>query len=488
MSALPPFSAGYRLRPSSNKIAIIGHSMGQQAITDSTAGATRSVQLHACAFPAWLGAVSKGRYTFPEDAHFAVASTVVKDIYATPLIYNANGLVWNAGSATTMLPALAGKTQLQAALASPAQVVIVWNGGHNDIVANRSSAWVLFGTGDDGKGLKYVVDTLTAAGKIVVLMVDPPSGNSGATAFRYTASQLRQAAAIRNWILKAGALYPGQVFPVDTYPDLTDHSAAATIGDNVAAYFQDSVHTNALGAVRLVPRVQRALDSIGVPLIPPRVHAPADYYASDNTTGNLILNGSLYGTTGAMPSAQGGVTFAGVGPVNNGGLSWSATGGAQAGTLTVTGSMVSTATGNWFQVVIAGTTAANASPRIDLVSGLSYTNLQAGDVIASYGEWEVDPASTGFEGVMLRSLLARSAGFTSDTTMLLAVSDVSAGLDPTTWGLLGAPASGTWNGDLVQNITGTETGGSLNICFCPKPSSTVNATIRVRNIATRKVQ
>jgi len=466
----PPFSQASRLRPANNQICVIGHSMAQQIITNGSSGATRNVSLQPVSALGVVAMISRGHYAISEANTFAVAGTKIKDLYATALP--------------------SGLTQLQSALAAPCGTVFLWNGGHNDMAAGNSAALALFGTGDDGKGLKYALDTLTGAGKPVVVMTDPPSGNASNTGYRFNTATNKQFSQIRNWILKAPSLYPGQVYAVDTFPLLQDRSGGATAGDNLNALVQDGVHPNTLAAIRIAGPLKATLDALGLPWTPPYVAGSGDIFdAAANTTGNLISNGAVYGATTTAPAAQGGVTFAGNFPANLGGVSWTTNSAAQAGTLTATGSMVTTASGQWFQLTVTGTTGATVSPSIIFSEAASPT-LSNGDVLRCRGDWEIDPSSVGLASFGTRLSVTRPSGtWTSEAAQEGYTAEQTAGApDAATWGLLGSPVSGMWTGPITVTATGTETSVGCNVQIILKSSASPNFTVRWRDLSLRKDQ
>jgi hypothetical protein len=421
----------------------------------------RTVKFSVTAFPAWLQILSKGQVIFPESCKFAVSSTTSSDAINTVLTSG-------AGS---------GKTQLQAAMACPAAIAFLMD-EHND----RSSSFTLATT---IANFTTLISGLVGSGKIVIIVIDPPSGTAADTAHRFTGAQLAYHVGFRDWVIrKAPSLWPGRVYGVDTWPVMEDTATSAAGGDVLASKTQDNVHPNALGGYGIATQILPILQSLGLPRLDVAIHAPGETYDSaNNATGNLLGSaGTIYGATGSMPANAGGVTYAGNKPS---GSSISTNSAAQAGTLTITGAMVSTSTGNWFQLTVAGTTASNSNPQISLINTLTLGNLTAGDVLQTFGEFEIDANGTGL--VCAAQQLTRTLPSSSDTISLLYdLPSVSGKLD-SILSTLSAPLAGYWCGDLTTTVDGTETLVQLQHQIMIQPSSTINFVVRMRKSAVRKV-
>jgi hypothetical protein len=460
--------AALRQRPLNNRIGLIGHSMLDQAIGQLVSGQQlRSASLALTAFPSWVSLLSRGRYLIPENCKFAVAASLVSDLSERTLT-----------AATAPSGFGLGKTQLQAAIDCPAATIAVMS-GHNDRMNGVSLATSI-------TKMTLVLNALTGAGKIVLLCSAIPTGSASFPTRRLTGSQLAAHLAWCDWTTRiAPTLWPGQVYAIDFWQDMVDMAPSATAGDVVSAKTQDGVHPSSWGAYLMARRVLAVLDGLGIPAAAPNVHRRGEVYdATSNPRGNLLgANGLLADAGTALSGSSGGVTFSGVRPS---GANVYVNSAGQAGTLTIAGAMVTTPTGAWWQMTVTGTTAANAGPNFTLnPPNLSPGNVAPNDVLHGFGEFEIDAGGTGLCGFPL-ALIRNLAGPQVDNMNLGYGGESTGVLDPVLSGLPG-PLSGSWNGDLLSTVSGTETSISTYLQINLKASATVNLTMRVRNLAVRKV-
>lgn len=414
-----------------------------------------------------MSILSRGRYLVPEDCKFAVASTLVSDLSETPLT-----------SATAPSGFGLGKTQLQAAIDCPAATIAVMS-GHNDRLNAVTLAMSI-------AKMTVVLNALAAAGKLVLLCAPTPSGSAAYTNRRFTGAQLAYHLGWADWTTRiAPALWPGQVYAVDFWQDMADMSPAATAGDVVSAKTQDGVHPSSWGAFLMAKRVLAVLDGFGIPAAAANVHRRGEQFdAANNPRGNLLGSAGLLADAGtAWSGASGGVGFSGTRPST---ANVYANGAAQAGSLAIAGAMVTTATGPWWQMTVTGSTAAGAAPNFTVnPPNLTLGQLAAGDVLHSFGEFEIDPGATGLCGFPL-VLVRNLPGSQTDAVNLGYGGEINGPLDNVLAGLPG-PLAGSWNGDLTSTISGTETSVSAYMQANLKASAGVSLTLRLRNLAVRKL-
>jgi hypothetical protein len=455
------------LRPANNQIALIGHSMADNCMSlGISGGQIRQILFHANV-AGFISMLSKGRYTFPEDCKFAVGSTKTSDIISTALTSTnrPNGVG-------------VGFTQLQMAVSCPASIVFLWT-GTNDASGGISLATTI-------ANFRTILNTLTAAGKIVILIGPTPRGSTAGTSFRLTGSQLQILMALREWLVRqAPLLWPGLVYCVDLWTLFADLSSSATAGDIVAADSYDQLHPSALGAWKIFQIALLMLDRLGLPGAFSQENTNGEAYdATNNPRGNLIPSAAtqalLYGTGAAWSGTSGGAVFAGTKASL---LTSVLSGVAGSSAITFTGSMVTTSTGQWWQIVVSGTSIAGSNQYTLLYfSNILRTNLNAGDKIAQFGEFEIDSGGVGLAGLAYVTQRSTAAG---TDTVALGYGDGSKGAFDTI--LAAGMLSGTWNGDQPTTISGDETVDIKNYFqINVMPSTTVNFTFRVRNLAVRK--
>lgn len=106
-------------------------------------------------------------------------------------------------------------------------------------------------------------------------------------------------------------------------------------------------------------------------------------------------------------------------------------------------------------------------------------------MLQSFGEFEIDPGAVGLCGVPL-VLVRTLPGPQTDVVNLGYGGEVGGVLDNVLSGLP-APLSGSWNGELNSTVSGTESSISAYVQVNLKASASINFTIRLRNLAVRKL-
>lgn len=452
-----------RVRPRNNLVGMVGHSMLRQALDQTYSGtANRTVRLLAL-MPFHIGSKTRGRFIFPESCCFAVASVTSTDVVSTALT-----------SVTAPSGFGVGLTQLQAAVACAASTIFIL-AEHNDRFNGVTLATTI-------ANHITMLNALTAAGKVCVVSTDIPTGNSSDASKRLSGTQLAYHMGFRDWVMNVmPGLYPGMAYALDHWLGMEDQATAATAGDILVAAAVDAVHPSCFGGH------QMALPAIDVTtgLVPrssPRIGMRGEVYdAINNPMGNLLgANGAGFDAGTAWSGTAGGITYAGTRSAM-----WNQIGpnsALQAGTFTITGALVTTSTGSWAQYRIQGTAGASGGNITLGPPSLTLANLSAGDLIAPYGEFEIDANGTGLGCLGLRLLCALPSA--ENNVVTLGDSDTST----KAWdGILSQGMyQGTWNGDLCCPISGAETAVTAAMIARVVPSATVDFTFRARRLAVRK--
>jgi hypothetical protein len=270
---------------------------------------------------------------------------------------------------------------------------------------------------------------------------------------------------VRRWLLDAApGLYGPNLVVVDPWPNIAD--LTSTTGDILNGYAYDGLHPNAAGAYQIASVIYSHI--LGqYPPAPILSASAADVYdATYNPRGNLLPNGQMSGTSGTLTTNVTGSL------ANN----------TTASTATFTGlsavcSKVTTATGDWQQVVLSGDSGAG-TPILQFTQSVTMANVAAGDVVQGAGEWEVDASSVGLKA------LAFSADRLNTGSLKSRARSGAAGNGP--WPA--AATSGVWCPHASVTLDGTENQLQGIVQIYPIASTTgVSATIRFRNLSLRKV-
>lgn len=457
------------IRPRNNMVALVGHSMLAQVIEQTYSGTANRVVLFHSLMPFHLGAKTRGRFIFPESCRFAVASATSTDIVSTVLT--------NAAAPSGFG---VGKTQLQAAVACGAATAFIL-AEHNDRFNGLTLATTI---------ANYItmLDALTGAGKLCLVSTDIPTGNVTDATRLLSGIQLAYHLGFRDWVLNVmPGLYPGMAYPLDNWIGMEDPAPAATASSILVPAAVDAVHPSCFGGHQMaLPAID--LTAAIVPRASPRIGMRGDVFdAVNNPNGNLLgAKGYGFDAGVAWSGTAGGITYAGTRSV-----AWDQIGpnsALQAGTFTITGAVVTTSTGSWAQYRIQGTAGASGGNISIGPSGLSLGNLLLGDLIAAYGEFEIDANGTGLGSLGLRLLcsLPASGAFPGGESNLVTLGEADGSTKAWDGILSQGMYQGTWNGDLCCPISGAEMAVTAAMIARVVPSATVDFTFRARRLAVRK--
>lgn len=411
------------LLPRNNLVACYGDSRldGGYVVT------TGSDQRLGKGIPFWVSALSRGKFSFPAALNFAHSGYTSEQ--QEPFI--------------------------DACCASTAAVILFFL-STNDRSANWDAARSI-------TSLNKALVRFAATGKLVIVIAEAPRGaNRSSFNAQLNTANLRYHQQVRQWLRSVPSTYGPNVIAVDPYPDLADRTS--TNGWMLQSVSNiDNLHLNNTGGYLVAMRI---LDAIG-PRFPPVPFLMTDvgdeYEAATNPRGNLLMNkGYMIGTGGTFGSNGGTGSLA---------AGWSTAGNAAwiASALTTTFSKVTTATGDWQQVVISGTAGAGAFLTINTAAAAIGA---AGTVVDGSMEWEVDPGAVGLQAL---GLVMSRVGGTS-----YSVAD-------------GYQGDGEWPAGAVAGTLrtpalvalGTESGvGCSPYIFLN--TGAVNVTIRMRAVAVRK--
>jgi hypothetical protein len=335
--------------------------------------------------------------------------------------------------------------QLSQAVASPAGSVVMLVSTNDQAAgwaASRSIA-----------AIKPFVSSVVRSGKNLWIITELPRGPSNA----FTAPQLVEHNLVRAYLQ---SLSHPQITLIDSYPTM----AAANGIDFLAGLANDGVHPNIAGAFALAD-VMRPIITERFPVDPYAFSALDLYNASTNPRGNLVANGEMSGTSGSLTAGITGSLATGYNVVV---ANWT----GLAGVL----SKVSTATGDWQQLVITGNSGSN--PIVLIRRSLTFANLATGDRLEGRGEFEVDANSVGL--TQFSHSVARYNGGTS----LGLVRCGGAGGAP--WPQ--AATRGIWLSGAPTIMGGSENSVQNEMHVSPLSNTNgIEITVRFRNFDIRKV-
>lgn len=419
--------------PSNNLFALVGDSRAAADHNNSTASL---VYHNVSGIGWWAQTLSRGRVRFPIALDYAVGGSNSEQMLAT---------------------------QIPAAVASTAANVLMLTSTNDRAAmgwdANRTIA-----------ALSTSIQALINAGKVLWIVAELPRGDSGFTAARLSTQQLAYHMQVRRWILECRERFGRNVYVIDAYPRIAN--LTSTTGDiSILPVRQtyDGLHPNGAGACTI------AQTWLADPFFDALYGGPdqltwvaSDAFSADNPRGNLLGNGLMTGTGGTV---GGGMT----GQVADG---WTAQ-AANLGSVTAAWAKVTTATGDWQQLTLGGSSG-GSQPSISLIRNITYANVSAGDVLDASAEFEIDAGSAGIGSAafgLWRSL--------SGANVRNVISGQNQG------GLLPNTAhSGVWRLPDTQTIAG---GGVENIVqaqMLVQPlvsQASVSLVLRVRNFSIRKV-
>jgi lysophospholipase L1-like esterase len=254
---------------------------------------------------------------------------------------------------------------------------------------------LLAGTNDPSSGftpqqtidnLKAMYLSLLAAGITVVAIPILPREDGG---YSGTAPQIafkmRYVAQVNRWIELFASRTPGMIFA-----DARKYFMNFSTGYAKTGVTADLLHPNVMGAFYVGKAWAEAVRPFLFPSNFLFTELSDVYHATENPTGNLLTNGFLIGTGGALNSNSGSVA-----------ASWS--GSRVNGSVLATFSKVARADGlgEWQQITIPATTGA-AGEQFRVVQTLNYNSgvYAVGDVLEAAVEVEVE-ADARITGVVL---------------------------------------------------------------------------------------
>lgn len=459
-----------QLRPANAYVGALGHSMLDQG--NGNFGTAPNVQViqSAGAFPWWVNVLSKGQYVIDRQSWLGAVSGTTSQQMA------------NSAQITAAVTCRAGILFMMAATNDrPAGFAL--DDGTTAVLGSAGTVTV--------PNVKAMLNALVAAGKFVVLIIDPPRGSATYAPQRLTGAQLLNHVAYRNWCLQqVPRLYGGQVVVADTWPDFANN-VTGTEGDVRDIAVRDGLHPAAPGSFFFARnRVLPAMQGWGVPgRQVPVLSKPDTFEATVNPRGavNVARLGGLNSAAGGASGAQGGVTYAGL---RSSGYGPAANAPAQAGTLTVTmtrnATSPQTGDSDWFEIAVTGTTATNAGPLIQFTGALQaaeLASLAAGDRITCFDEFQIDAGGVGLVGL--------SYGLQRTTATVLDSFDLGSA-DQTTHAfdtiLAAGPIAGFHDGEgQFLAIDKTETLLQQVWTVRMLESASPNFKVRFRNNAVRKV-
>jgi lysophospholipase L1-like esterase len=234
--------------------------------------------------------------------------------------------------------------------------------------------------------LKIIVHSLLDAGVTVVFNPILP------TSVNLNTATIARRNHVNFWIKKQARLNPKNVFVPNTLARLTD--ATSNTGSPIAGVFYDGLHLNTKGAIMVAQENWECIKRNYISQI--GLDNPADTYNEiDNQTGNLLTNGMLNGTGGAVS----GTNITGV--VADNWTYMNATSNGDRGGLVTTLSKTPRndgQNGTRQTIVASGTAPTQIFTEIfrqTAASGLVGSGFSAGDIVVMECEIEIAAGSTG---------------------------------------------------------------------------------------------
>ena len=293
----------------------------------------------------WASLALGGRVTFPQDLNFAVSgytSTQARDAIGAVLLSDCDAVVLLVGT--------------------------------NDRAAGVAAATTI-------ENIEAIISGCQTAGKTIFVIADLPRGDTTFTNRRLPTNDLLQHFQVIRWTLqqtrRAG------VYPIDPWPTMA--VAGSTTGDAILGMFYDGLHESQVGAKAIGDALAAVMERVYPPIGQDILSSNADLFeATYNPRGNLVANGMMDGTAGALAS---GVT----GQIADGWTLATMPAGVSCVASKVTGSDGEV----WQQMVFSGTPSAGGvfEFRRD-VSPLS--NIGASDRVYATGAFEVEAGSSGY--------------------------------------------------------------------------------------------
>lgn len=245
--------------------------------------------------------------------------------------------------------------------------------------------------------VKASIAPLLAVGKNVILVAETPR----ATPFVLTGDQLAYHVAFREWCKDFSALYPTRVSVVDVWPLWIDSTASPSSQATGKSY--DGLHPGPIGAYDIGAAIAAAHNRLfsGMDW---RAATQGGGFTTASQRGNLLSNGALVGTGGAVTGS----------PAPTGSVASFCTLDSLGATgLTITASKVTVNGLEYQQIAITGTPT-TVTPSVQIRQSVGTpANIAAGDVIESFAEIAMDAGQTGVQGLRLTNTFADSNGTTT---------------------------------------------------------------------------
>lgn len=334
--------------------------------------------------------------------------------------------------------------------------IVIVHAGTNDVATVGSSTTTA--------GLQVIYENLLASGAIVVAVPVLPQASASSTA------RLRRAA-INLWIREYCRSHKRMIL-ADPRPQITD--ATSSTGEPVSGMLYDGLHPNAKGAYYIAQAIIASLTNYILPFDGRFSDVNDVYDATNNPYGNLLTNGMLNGTGGAVSGTGRSGTVAD---------SWTfanATSIGSVGTLAAVASKVARTdgeTGYWQQFAYTGTPGALFTDYFRNTTAVSAGYTAGVDYVYMTADYEVDASSAGLLQV---GGYAFSAGAATNPSRLDPVYDTSADVYPPV-----AIAGVVKTEPFLIPASATSISGYIAISH--KASVAASSTIRVGKIELRKV-
>lgn len=423
-----------RVLPSNNLFALVGDS---RAAADHLNSTTSMVYHNVSGIGWWAQTLSRGRVRFPIALDYAVPGADTEQMLAT---------------------------QIPAAIASPAASVLM-------LVSTNDRAARSWDANRTIAALTSSIQALVSAGKIVWLIAELPRGDSGFTAARLSTQQLAFHMHVRRWMLESRERFGRNVYVIDAYPRIAN--LASTTGDiSILPVRQtyDGLHPNGAGAWTIATTMlaDPAFDALYGGLPDQLAYVASDTFSADNPRGNLLANGLLAGTAGTVGAGM-------TGQVADG---WS-TASSNLGGVSAVWAKVTTATGNWQQLTLSGTSGASQAS-INLSRSITFANVAAGDVLDASAEFEVDAGMANVRAFGAFGLWRALTG-ANVRNVLSGFGQGGGGPNTAFSGVYRLPDTQTIAGGGVENTV------QAQFTIQPVQLEPVSLVLRVRNVSIRKV-
>lgn len=424
-------------RPRNNRIAILGPSHAANHFnTSGSTGFPASFNASAMGPVHWANVLSGGR---------AVAES-------------ADCFGWNGDRSSPDAGYPGELSRVDAVIASGAATVVIVAPTAND--RNTMSAQASI------DNTQAMIDRLSAAGLIVVVLCDYPHGSTAAPSYVLSSAQQTNWEAVNAWTVRQSSR---NVYVIDTAAILRD--ASASNGQAMAGVLHDGLHLNQMGAYA----IGRALVVLWRDLFPAFAgFPPSDFDGTNNRviagleTRNPYFNGSggthSANSTGTMPASWMSQLSAGL----------SASYAKKVTTSFAGRSYVEDDGGplskDWLEIAVSGTASTGAEVILLRQNYVSNVSTPTRAMV----EFEIDAGHTGLNVINIQ--------FWQSDSAVQARQLASPGVNQTTPFPVGAQ-----RGVLRTPLfTATGTQNRLQFCVLPLNGMNISATIRVRALAAGK--